>query len=95
LACLARSPLSSAQYSASSAVEEKPSTDFGASLGCALTFAGAARGRRRDENEVRAKATALRLVEAQKMECAPFERMMPRRLASCCFFPFGRTLAMR
>ena len=44
---------------------------------------------------MRAKATALRLVEAQKMECAPFERMMPRRLASCCFFPFGRTLAMR
>jgi len=31
----------------------------------------------------------------EKTECAPLERMMPRRLASCCFFPFGRMFAMR
>ena len=47
-------------------VEEKPSTDFGASLGCALTFAGAARGRRRDENEVRARATALNWLKRKR-----------------------------
>ena len=68
----------------------------GASLDYVITFADAASMPSRDESEVRARANALGLVELrEKTECAPLERMMPRRLASCCFFPFGRMFAMR